>query len=54
MKAVRQTGMAWELYDLSKDISESTNLAETEPALLKQLVTDWERVNAQMVDAAFK
>lgn len=54
MKVVRQTGTAWELYDLSKDISETTNIAETEPALLKQLVTDWEQVNAQMVDAAFK
>ena len=54
MKLVRQTDQAWELYDLSRDISETNNLSVTEPVLLKELVADWEQVNADMVDAVFK
>lgn len=54
MKLVRQTAGTWELYDLSKDISEKNNLAETKPAMLKELVKEWEKLDSQMVDAAFK
>jgi arylsulfatase A-like enzyme len=33
----------WELYDLSKDRSESENLATEQPEKLKELVATWER-----------
>ena len=53
MKVVRQ-GAAWELYDLSHDISERDNLAKSKPDLLNELVKEWEALDAQMADAAFK
>ncbi|MCP4455021.1 MAG: sulfatase-like hydrolase/transferase [Planctomycetes bacterium] len=53
MKVVRQ-GSAWQLYDLSKDISEEADLAKSRHALLNDLVKEWERLDAQMVDAAFR
>jgi arylsulfatase A-like enzyme len=54
MKLVRQTRDTWELYDLSKDISEKNDLATTKPDVLDELVTEWEKLDSQMVDAAFK
>lgn len=42
---------AWELYDLSKDISEQTNLATALPEKLKELKTIWNRWNDQMIPA---
>ena len=33
----------WELYDLSKDISEENNLAAAEPERLSELVEIWEK-----------
>ena len=43
----------WELYDLSKDISEARNLAETNPELVTELRTIWERLNGEMVAPLF-
>ena len=43
----------WELYDLSKDISEATNLAETNPERVTQLRAIWEKMNSEMVDPLF-
>ena len=43
----------WELYDLSQDISEETNLAPTNPERLAKLVRIWERMNAEMQDPMF-
>lgn len=40
-----------ELYDLSKDIGERTNLAHQEPAKVKELAADWDRWNRKNVDA---
>ena len=54
MKLVRQTKANWELYDLSTDISETHDLAEAQPAVLNELVAEWERLDAQMIDAAFR
>jgi len=54
MKLVRQTTGTWELYDLSADISERNDLADTRPAVLRELVAEWDRLDAQMVEAAFK
>jgi arylsulfatase B len=55
MKLVRHNlNTNWELFDLSKDISERNDLAEENPALLTELVKDWERLDAQMIEAAFR
>jgi arylsulfatase A-like enzyme len=43
----------WELYDLSKDISEKTNLAETHPERLAELVSIWEKWNGEMREPLF-
>ena len=43
----------WELYDLSKDISEETNLAEANPETLAELVSLWENMNSEMRDPLF-
>jgi arylsulfatase A-like enzyme len=40
-----------ELYDLGKDIGEKTNLADQEPAKVKELAADWDRWNSENVDA---
>ena len=43
-KAIQpKTDAAWELYDLSKDISETTNIASQHPEVLKQMQTFAER-----------
>lgn len=46
----RQPNLAWQLYDLSKDIGEKTNLAAVEPDRLKQMVAAWEKMNGQMIE----
>ncbi len=40
-----------ELYDLGKDIGETTNLAEQEPSKVEELAADWDRWNSENVDA---
>ena len=52
-KVVRQHSK-WELYDLSHDISEQHDLADSNRLLLDSLVGEWETINAQMVDAVFR
>lgn len=44
----------WELFDLSKDISETSDLAKEQPKVLQSLVKEWEILNGEMVDAAFQ
>lgn len=53
MKIVRSRKGTWELYDLSKDISENNNLANKQPEILKKLVEEWNKLNGEMVKAAF-
>jgi hypothetical protein len=53
MKVVKPGKGQWELYDLSKDISEKNNLAKKKPAILKKLIQEWNKLDAEMVDAAF-
>jgi arylsulfatase A-like enzyme len=49
-----QAGKAqWELYDLSKDLSEETNLAKTQPQRLNKLVEMWEKLNGEMMEPLF-
>jgi arylsulfatase A-like enzyme len=43
----------WELYDLSKDISETTNLAETNPERVSELLTIWTKMNSDMSEPLF-
>ncbi len=43
----------WELYDLSKDISETNNLAAAEPDRLAELVKIWEELNGEMSEPLF-
>ena len=49
-----QAGRAkWELYDLSKDISEQTNLADAQPEILSELIARWNEMNSEMADPLF-
>lgn len=49
-----QAGRAkWELYDLSKDVSEQTNLAGVHPEILAELISRWNEMNSEMVDPLF-
>ena len=43
----------WELYDLSKDISEANNLAAAEPEQLARLIKIWEELNGEMSEPLF-
>ncbi|PHS13206.1 MAG: N-acetylgalactosamine-4-sulfatase [Blastopirellula sp.] len=43
----------WELYDLSKDISEEKNLAKANPDRLAELVALWEKMNSEMREPMF-
>ena len=58
-KAVRMGGRKspgkakWELYDLSKDLSETTNLASSNPRRLAELVALWEKMNGEMSEPLF-
>ena len=58
-KAVRMGGRKaqgraqWELYDLSKDLSEENNVAKAHPERLAELVTIWEKMNGEMSEPLF-
>ena len=43
----------WELYDLSKDISEENNLADSHPQQLAELVAVWKKLNSEMREPLF-
>ena len=43
----------WQLFDLSKDISEENNLAAAEPEQLAKLVAIWEKMNGEMREPLF-
>lgn len=46
----RQSNTDWELYDLSKDIGETNDLATALPEQLEKLQCVWTRLNEQMID----
>lgn len=53
-KAVQTSSQPWELYDLSKDRSETENLAETDPQRLKRLTDRWDELKDQFArDAGY-
>ncbi len=39
----------WQLYNLSKDIGETQDLASNQPEKLKELFARWEQLNAEMI-----
>ena len=43
----------WELYDLSEDISEENNLAQSNPEQLEELIKIWETMNDEMSEPLF-
>lgn len=43
----------WQLYDLGKDPGESHDLARENPAVVGELVREWETLDAEMVDPLF-
>jgi len=43
----------WELFDLSKDLSEETDLAKVNPEKLADLIALWETMNGEMSEAMF-
>lgn len=54
-KIVKRGGKAgWELFDLAKDLSEEKDLAKEKPEVLKELVGEWEKLDGEMVEAAFR
>ena len=54
-KIVKQRGKAeWELFDLANDLSEEKDLSKEKPAVLKELVGEWEKLDGEMVEAAFR
>jgi arylsulfatase B len=54
MKPKRGTGKPnWELYDLSKDLSEKNDLAGAQPDKLAELVEIWEKLNTEMAKPLF-
>jgi len=44
----------WELYNLVDDISETNNLIKQFPDKFRELYTDWNELNEQMVDPLFQ
>jgi arylsulfatase A-like enzyme len=43
----------WELYDLSKDLSEENNLSASQPERLAELIEIWEKRNGEMSEPLF-
>jgi len=48
-KIIRDGGK-WELYDLSRDIGETADCAEQEPAQLQQMARLWDEWNAEQIE----
>lgn len=44
----------WQLYDLARDIGETTNLAAKEPARVKQLDSMWNQWNLEQIEPLWK
>ncbi|QEG38111.1 sulfatase-like hydrolase/transferase [Roseimaritima ulvae] len=52
-KGLSNSQTPWELYDLSKDLSEEANLAKSNPERLNELVELWEKMNGEMAEPLF-
>lgn len=55
MKLVRMAQKnSWQLFDLSNDLAEEHNLAKEQPELLQSLISEWERMDSEMAQPAFR
>ena len=56
-KIVRSPGKGasavWALHNLPDDIAEEKDLAAENPEVLNQLITEWDKLNGQMIDPAW-
>ncbi len=50
----RGQGDDWELYNLANDISESNNLASSNPAKMKEMLAAWEAMNDEMIEPVWR
>lgn len=48
-KLLRSQNTNWQLYNLADDLSETTDLAGTQPERVQALLTHWERLNGEMI-----
>lgn len=52
-KLIRDGG-AWQLFDLTKDVSETADLAAKEPARVAELSALWDKWNAEQIEPLWK
>ncbi len=52
-QGLNETLGEWELYNLHDDISETNNLAASRPDMLKELLSRWNMLDAEMIKPAF-
>ena len=50
----RGQGTEWQLYNLANDISETTDLSKQKLAKRAELLADWNKLNARMVEPFWK
>lgn len=53
LRMSRSNANAWELYHLKDDLSETSDLAASEEGRVKELKAVWERLDKEMIEAAF-
>jgi len=51
---LERTGKEWQLYDLTHDIGEATNLAPREPARVQQMSALWDKWNAEQIEPLWR
>ena len=44
----------WELYDLAEDVSEQNDLAKKRTDKVDELLAEWEKLNAEMIDPIWR
>jgi hypothetical protein len=49
----RPSDSAWQLYNLASDVSETRDLASSQPEKLEELQQTWERLNSEMLAPAW-
>ena len=51
---VRGKTGGWELYDLAEDVSEQNDLAKKRTDKVDELLAEWEKLNAEMIDPIWR
>jgi arylsulfatase A-like enzyme len=49
-----RNGKEWQLYDLARDLGETTNLAAREPARVQQMLLLWDQWNAEQTEPLWR